>query len=81
MISSVRSWYEQTRFSLWVKLVVDELLRGLRRKESSERLRQRLLESSTNLNTLYQRIIDGIPGGGQEEVERRLYIVICVVEP
>ena len=64
-----------------MKLVVDELLRSLRRKESSERLRQSLLEISTDLNTFYQRITNEIPDDDREEVERILNIVICVVEP
>ena len=57
------------------------VLRGLRKKESPELLRHRLLEIPTDLNAFYQRIIDEIPDGDRKEVGRILGIAISSVEP
>ena len=66
---------------LWARLVVEDLLRAARRRETVERLLHRLLKMPTQLNHFYQRMIDQASDYERSEVLQILGIVLSTLEP
>ena len=65
------------RVFLWVKLVIDDILRGFRRRESLEKLLQRVDSMPTSLNDFYRRMMQEIRRDEREEVDLIIGIVAC----
>lgn len=66
---------------LWVRLVVENLLRGARRKETIERLHQRLLGMPAQLDSFYQRMLDEASDYDRSELLQILGVILCATEP
>jgi hypothetical protein len=65
----------------WVRLVCEVILRCWRRKESLQRLQQRLHEMPKALGDLYQRILDELDDAERVEAGLILGIVACSARP
>lgn len=66
---------------LWARLVVEDLLRAARRRETVERLLHRLLRMPTQLIQFYRRMIDQASDYERSEILQILGIVLSAVEP
>lgn len=66
---------------LWARLVVEDLLRAARRRETVERLLHRLLKMPPHLNSFYRRMIDQASDYERSEVLQILGIVLSALEP
>ena len=66
---------------LWVRLVVDDLIRAAKRRESIERLHERLSKMPVQLTAFYQRMLDEASEYDRAEVLRILGMVLCAFEP
>ena len=66
---------------LWARLVVEDLLRAARRKETVERLQRRLVEMPVQLDTFYQRMLDQSSDYDRKEVLQILGIISSAIEP
>jgi len=66
---------------LWVRFVVEILLRCARRKETIERLHQRLLRMPAQLHAFYQRMIDEVSDFERPEVLQVLGVILCATKP
>lgn len=66
---------------LWARLVVEDLLRAARRRETVERLLHRLLKMPTQLNSFYRRMIDQASDYERSEVLQILGVVLSAMEP
>jgi hypothetical protein len=66
---------------LWVKIVVDSLLEGLRNEDSMEDLRRRLEEFPAELEPLYTRMLERIPPRYLVQASRYFQIAQAAQEP
>ena len=66
---------------LWAKLVVEDLLRAARRRETVESLLHRLLKMPAQMNSFYQRMLDQASDYDRHEVLQILGIVWSAMEP
>ena len=66
---------------LWARLVVEDLLRAARRRETVDGLLHRLLKMPTQMNSFYQRMLDQASDYDRHEVLQILGIVLSAMEP
>ena len=66
---------------LWVKLVLDEVLRGYTDGDSIEQLNERLSAIPDDLEELYQRVLTNIPLHYQKESFIMLQLIQCSSRP
>ena len=66
---------------LWARLVVEDLLRAARRRETVESLLHRLLKMPAQMNSFYQRMLDQASDYDRHEVLQILGIVWSAMEP
>jgi hypothetical protein len=66
---------------LWVRIVVDSLLEGLRNQDSMEDLRRRLEEFPAELEPLYTRMLENIPPRYLVQASRYFQIAQAAQEP
>ena len=66
---------------LWARLVVEDLLRAARRRETVDSLLHRLLKMPTQMNSFYQRMLDQASDYDRHEVLQILGIVLSAMEP
>ena len=66
---------------LWARLVVEDLLRAARRRESVKKLLHRLLKIPTRLGSFYRRMIDQVVDYERSEVLQILGLVFSAMEP
>ena len=65
---------------LWVRLVVDSLIYGLRNSDSIQDLQQRLDELPTGLYDLYAAMLRRVPKSYRPQTMRLLRLILCGVE-
>ena len=66
---------------LWARLVVEDLLRAARRRETVESLLHRLLKMPTQMSSFYQRMLDQASDYDRQQVLQILGIVLSAMEP
>ena len=66
---------------LWARLVVEDLMRAARRRETVDSLLQRLLKMPTQMNSVYHRMLDQASDYDYREVLQILGIVLSAMEP
>ena len=66
---------------LWARLVVEDLLRAARRRETVESLLHRLLKMPAEMNSFYRRMLDQASDYDRHEVLQILGVVWSAMEP